>query len=66
MNAVKPTGCLDRRHSAEYLSLSTRKIDDLASAGEIPRIKIGTKTLFRIADLDAYVDSKVQRLKPGA
>ena len=34
--------------------------------GQILRIKIGAKTLFRVSDLDAYIDSKVQRLKPGA
>ena len=65
MNAPKPTGCLDRRQAAEYLSISTRLLDNLASAGQIPRVKIGAKTLFRIADLDAFVDSQVQRLKPG-
>jgi excisionase family DNA binding protein len=56
------SGCLDRRESASYLSISTRLLDDLAAQGKLPRVKIGRKTLFRVADLDAFVDSKVQRL----
>ncbi len=55
-------GCLDRRKSANYLSISTRKLDELASCGEIPRMKLGSKTVFRVSDLDAFVDSKIQRL----
>ena len=65
MNATKSIGCLDRRQSAGYLSISVRLLDNLATSGQIPKIKIGAKTLFRVTDLDKYVDSKVQRLKPG-
>lgn len=60
---TKPNGCLDRRGAAKYLSISTRLLDSLAANGEIIRIKIGRKTLFRVADLDAFVASKVQRLE---
>ncbi|MDA7926161.1 helix-turn-helix domain-containing protein [bacterium] len=56
------SGCLDRRESASYLSISTRLLDDLAAHGSLPRVKIGRKTLFRVADLDAFIESKVQRL----
>lgn len=55
-------GCLDRRESASYLSISTRLLDGLAAQGKLPRVKIGSKTLFRVADLDAFIESKVQRL----
>ena len=54
----KPVGCLNRRHAAEYLSISVRLLDKLATAGEIPRVKIGSKTLFRKADLDQYVSGQ--------
>ena len=64
--ADEPIGCLDRCHAAKYLSISTRLLDSLAAEGEIIRIKIGRKSVFRVADLDAFVESKVQRLKPGA
>lgn len=58
-------GCLDRRQAADYLSISTRLLDRIASDGLIPKIKIGTKTLFRIADLDAFIATKVHRLEAG-
>ena len=59
-------GCLDRLGSAAYLSISTRLLDKVAAQGALPRVKIGRKTLFRVADLDAFIESKVQRLTPGA
>ncbi len=48
-------GALDRKGAANYLSISTRLLDDLLSAGTIRRIKIGRKTLVRVCDLDAYL-----------
>lgn len=48
-------GALDRANAAKYLSISTRKLDDLLSADEIRRIKVGRKTLVRVVDLDAYL-----------
>lgn len=62
MKNNKYNRCLTRREAAEYLSISTRLLDKLASSGSIVRIKIGTKTLFRVGDLDAFVESKIQRL----
>ncbi len=55
-------GCLNRSDAASYLSISTRLLDDLAAQGALPRVKIGRKTLFRVADLDTFIESKVQRL----
>ena len=54
-----PTGALSRDGAAKYLSISTRLLDDLLTAGEIPRIKLGRKTLVRVCDLDAYLASLV-------
>lgn len=50
-----PAGALDRRQAAAYLSISTRLLDDLLSAGKIQKIKIGRKTVVRVCDLDAYL-----------
>ena len=58
-----PTGYLDRRNSAAYLSVSTRYLDAAASSGEITRIKHGRKTVFAIAELDRFAESKIQRLE---
>ena len=54
---AKPVGALDRRDSANYLAISTRKLDDLAAAGEILKCKSGRKTVFRIVELDRYLES---------
>ena len=50
-----PIGAFDRAGAARYLSISTRLLDDLLSAGTIKKIKIGRKTLVRLCDLDAYL-----------
>lgn len=52
-------GALSRQQAANYLSISTRLLDDLLTAGDIPRIKIGRKTVVRVVDLDKYLDRLV-------
>jgi excisionase family DNA binding protein len=54
--STAPVGALSRDLAANYLSISTRLLDDLLTAGAIPKIKIGRKTLVRVCDLDAYLD----------
>lgn len=54
-----PAGALSRAESAAYLSISTRLLDAKLTAGDIPKIKIGRKTLVRVCDLDAYLASLV-------
>ena len=49
-------GAMDRRKAAEYLSISTRLLDDLMSAKKIKKIKIGRKTLVRKTDLDNFLE----------
>lgn len=56
---VNGKAALDRTEGARYLSISVRFLDELASSGEIPRIKVGTKTLFRVNDLFAYLAKQV-------
>ena len=53
---IRSGGALGRKGAAAYLSISTRLLDDLLTAGEIPKIKIGRKTICRVADLDAYLE----------
>lgn len=48
-------GALSRKEAAKYLSLSTRKLDSLASEGKIAKRKCGRKTLFLIADLNRFL-----------
>jgi excisionase family DNA binding protein len=52
--------CLNRREAADYLRISTRLLDKLASTNRIARIKIGVKTVFRVSDLNDFLNSNVQ------
>ena len=53
-------GAFDRRGAAAYLSISTRLLDNLLSAGVIPRLKEGRKTLVRRIDCDDYLRRKFE------
>lgn len=55
------SGCLDRADSAKYLSISIRLLDTLVARGDLSRVKIGRKTLFRIPDLDQFIESRIER-----
>ena len=50
-----PAGALSRAEAAAYLSISTRLLDDLLTAGDIKKLKLGRKTLIRVCDLDDYL-----------
>jgi excisionase family DNA binding protein len=46
---------LTRAEASRFLSLSPRKLDQLAANGELPRVKIGAAVRFDPADLEAFV-----------
>ena len=54
----KRLGALPRPEAAKYLGISTRLLDDLLSAGEIQRVKIGRKTVVRVDDLENFLNRK--------
>lgn len=41
---------------AAYLSISKRQAEQLAADGEIPKTPIGSRVLFDVRDVDAYVE----------
>lgn len=47
---------LDYAGVATYLSVSRRQAEELAAGGEIPKVKIGHRVLFDVADVDAYIE----------
>lgn len=51
-----PKRLLDYPALEQYLSLGRTSCYELVGAGEIPKIKIGTRTLFDIRDVDSYID----------
>ena len=50
-------GALSRKDAAFFCSISTRQLDKLAAEGKIPRCKIGRRSLFIAADLEAFLRS---------
>jgi len=50
-------GALSRKEAASFCSISTRQLDKLAAEGKIPRCKIGRRSLFIAADLEAFLRS---------
>lgn len=52
--------CSDRE-AADYLGISRTGLWRLLKAGRLPCVRIGGRTLFRRSDLDAFLDSCVER-----
>ena len=48
--------------AAEFLSLSPHTIRKMSDRGDLPKVKIGSRTLFDPADLRAFVE-KAKRKK---
>ena len=44
-------GVLTRNEAADYLRVCVRTLDYLVKDGELKRLKLGRKTLYRVADL---------------
>lgn len=54
------SGALSRRDAAIYIGISTRQLDNYARAGELQRVKLGAKTVYRVIDLDAFLQSRLE------
>ena len=59
MQEMKQKGSLTRIDAAAYLSVSLRTLDLYIQAGEIPRVKLGRKTVIRVVDLDKFLEGKI-------
>ena len=53
-------GALSRKDAAIYIGVSTRQLDNYAAAGELRRVKLGAKTVYRVSDLDAFLEARLQ------
>lgn len=54
---------LSPRAAAAALSICERTLWTLADEGEIPRVRIGKRVLYRISDLEAWIATRIE--KPG-
>jgi excisionase family DNA binding protein len=59
-DSTSPPALLTRAEASRFLSLSPRKLDQLAASGELPRVKIGAAVRFDPADLEAFVAAAKQ------
>lgn len=50
---------LTKKELGEYLSISHGTVDKLMATKQIPFIKVGKKVLFRKADVDRWIESKI-------
>lgn len=50
------SGYLDIKSATEYTSLSRRTLDYAKENGELPFIRKGRKIVFKVADLEAWMD----------
>ena len=53
---VGPKRLLDYEGVAHYLSVGRSKIFELVETGAFPKVKIGGRVLFDVADVDAYIE----------
>ncbi len=52
---AQPRGSLTRFDAANYLGISVRALDSYCQRGDIPKVKLGRKTVIRVVDLDAFL-----------
>ncbi len=55
---VDPTGLLDVRAAAARIGLSTSTLYKLAAAITIPSVKFGSRLMFKVTDLDAFIEQR--------
>jgi len=58
----KPQTLLSRHDAAVRLSISLATLDRLTRAGELPRVKLPGKVLYRPESLEAFARSKESRV----
>ena len=64
LRATDSGGAVSRANAAKYLGVSTRMLDKYAEAGTIRRVKQGTKTTYRVADLNAFLNRCAAKSSP--
>ena len=53
-----PDPVLNRANAAKFLGVTTRTLDQLATVGELTRVKFGTRTVFQVSDLQELIARK--------
>jgi excisionase family DNA binding protein len=53
-------GLLTRREAAEFLRISERTLFTLTASGTIPKVKLGSRVLYSMKSLQAFIDKAEQ------
>jgi excisionase family DNA binding protein len=56
---MPPEDLMDKAGLMEYLKISRATLQKLMAARAFPYIKFGRRVLFRKADIDAWLESKI-------
>lgn len=61
-NALRsnPPNVMNVIEAATYIGISPRKLRDLIANREIRQVRIGTRCLLRLVDIDKYLESKLE------
>lgn len=57
---MQPMSTLSLEQAAIHLVASPKFVAKLARQGDIPACKVGRSWVFRLIDLDAYLNSRIQ------
>lgn len=57
----RATGLLSAKQASEWLNISDRKLRSLTRSGEVACAKIGRRVLYRIRDLERFVERAVRK-----
>lgn len=59
-------GLLSRRQAAGVLSISEPTLDRLVGAGELIPLRVGRRVLFRVSDIESFIEAHVSRPEAAA
>lgn len=48
---------VSEREAAHYLNVSQQTVRKLVAKGRLPVVRVGARRLYKVADLDAYIDA---------
>lgn len=57
-NESEPSKPISRKESAEFLNVSVQTLDNLAKDGELNPIKFGRRVVYRVEDLENFLNKK--------
>ncbi|MCD6255638.1 MAG: helix-turn-helix domain-containing protein [Deltaproteobacteria bacterium] len=52
---------LNRKDAASYLGISPSMLDKLVARGDLPRVKLGKRVIFKIEDLEGLLERYRER-----